>query len=317
MAKYLREVFAQLEKETDPKKRVSDSEITLYVYYCERRNEESGGWDCPNAKTGKKLHKSRSRVSELRKSLRERGWIKERGDFIMPVLGFKKTTDTVENSTPPSVEKSTESVENSTGEGVEKSTDTVEFSTESVEISTAHVRNNPSSTPPVYSSTSSGENEAEEVKKNGSKYLFEQHLEFAKSQKGIKLPELYADRAVKATEPGHIQRVDAAYERWIATQKKSVSALNAGEPMPVREFLDGLAPGLLREFLGEVSKRVNYQSFNTWFAPISELSRTETEVCLSVPTEVFRDWLINNYTDVIEESLEALGFSALDVKFIL
>lgn len=66
-----------------------------------------------------------------------------------------------------------------------------------------------------------------------------------------------------------------------------------------------------------ISKRVNYQSFNTWFKPISSADKDETSIYLKVPSEVFRDWIVNNYTDVIEESLEELKLDGYSIKFLI
>jgi chromosomal replication initiator protein len=67
--------------------------------------------------------------------------------------------------------------------------------------------------------------------------------------------------------------------------------------------------------LSAISKRVNYQSFNTWFKPISCITKDEANIYLNVPSEVFRDWINNNYTDIIEESLQELELGGYIIKF--
>jgi chromosomal replication initiator protein len=67
--------------------------------------------------------------------------------------------------------------------------------------------------------------------------------------------------------------------------------------------------------LSAISKRVNYQSFNTWFKPISSITKDESNIYLKVPSEVFRDWINNNYTDIIEESLQELDLDGYFIKF--
>src|SRR6266404_5768187 len=72
---------------------------------------------------------------------------------------------------------------------------------------------------------------------------------------------------------------------------------------------------LLSSILTAISKRVNHQSFDMWFKPISSARKDDSTIYLGVPTEVFRDWITNNYFDVIEESLHELNLDAYQLKF--
>ncbi|MFP5263881.1 MAG: chromosomal replication initiator protein DnaA [Blastocatellia bacterium] len=74
---------------------------------------------------------------------------------------------------------------------------------------------------------------------------------------------------------------------------------------------------LLSSILSAISKRVNHQSFNTWFKPISFATRDESTIYLRVPNEIFRDWITSNYFDVIEESLEELSLDAYNLRFLV
>ena len=74
---------------------------------------------------------------------------------------------------------------------------------------------------------------------------------------------------------------------------------------------------LLSSILDAISKRVNQQSFNMWFKPISSARKDDSSIYLGVPNEVFRDWISNNYFDVIEESLQELELAAYQVRFII
>jgi chromosomal replication initiator protein len=74
---------------------------------------------------------------------------------------------------------------------------------------------------------------------------------------------------------------------------------------------------LLSSMLSAISKRVNYQSFNTWFKPITFVEKDETTFYLKVPNEMFRDWIVNNYYDVIEESLQELDLEGYRLSFLL
>src|SRR5712692_10062460 len=74
---------------------------------------------------------------------------------------------------------------------------------------------------------------------------------------------------------------------------------------------------LLSSILTAISTRVNQQSFDMWFKPISSARTDDSAIYLGVPTEVFRDWINNNYFDVIEESLHELNLDAYQLKFTI
>ncbi|MEK6409381.1 MAG: chromosomal replication initiator protein DnaA [Acidobacteriota bacterium] len=74
---------------------------------------------------------------------------------------------------------------------------------------------------------------------------------------------------------------------------------------------------LLSSILHAISKRVNQQSFNMWFKPVSSARKDDSTIYLGVPNEVFRDWITNNYFDVIEESLHELDLDAYQLRFTI
>jgi chromosomal replication initiator protein len=74
---------------------------------------------------------------------------------------------------------------------------------------------------------------------------------------------------------------------------------------------------LLSSILNAISKRVNQQSFNMWFNPISSARKDDSSIYLGVPNEVFRDWISNNYFDVIEESLHELDLDTYQLRFMI
>jgi len=74
---------------------------------------------------------------------------------------------------------------------------------------------------------------------------------------------------------------------------------------------------LLPSILNAISKRVNQQSFNMWFKPISSARKDDSSIYLGVPNEVFRDWISNNYFDVIEESLHELDLDSYELRFMI
>jgi chromosomal replication initiator protein len=74
---------------------------------------------------------------------------------------------------------------------------------------------------------------------------------------------------------------------------------------------------LLSSILTAISKRVNHQSFNTWFKPISFATKDDSTLYLKVPNEIFRDWISSNYFDVLEESLQELNMEGYQVSFLI
>src|ERR1043166_6895010 len=69
--------------------------------------------------------------------------------------------------------------------------------------------------------------------------------------------------------------------------------------------------------LSAISKRVNHQSFNTWFKPISFATKDDSIIYLKVPNEIFRDWITNNYFDILEESLQELNLDECKLNFLI
>src|SRR5262249_27875230 len=60
-----------------------------------------------------------------------------------------------------------------------------------------------------------------------------------------------------------------------------------------------------------VEKRINHESFTTWFKPISFIGIDNKIIRLKIPDRVFEDWILNNYHDVLEEAMdeaEVTGF---------
>ena len=79
----------------------------------------------------------------------------------------------------------------------------------------------------------------------------------------------------------------------------------------------GVQTDLLASVLWAISRRLNRHSFDTWFKPVSRATRDSSTLYLTVPNEIFRDWISTNYFDVIEESLEELHMAGFKVEFLL
>ncbi|QQS45338.1 MAG: chromosomal replication initiator protein DnaA [Acidobacteriota bacterium] len=67
--------------------------------------------------------------------------------------------------------------------------------------------------------------------------------------------------------------------------------------------------------LAGVEKRVNHESFTTWFKPIKFLYSNETNIVVEVPDRVFEDWILNNYLEILEESLVEADLSGRTIIF--
>jgi chromosomal replication initiator protein len=67
--------------------------------------------------------------------------------------------------------------------------------------------------------------------------------------------------------------------------------------------------------LSSIEKKVNHESFTTWFKPISFIRQDQNGIYLTVPDRVFEDWILNNYRDVLDESLEENNLAKTNVVF--
>jgi len=67
--------------------------------------------------------------------------------------------------------------------------------------------------------------------------------------------------------------------------------------------------------LSAVEKRINHESFTTWFKPITFMDHNSSTIYLKVPDQVFEDWILNNYRDVLEESLEEANLAGCEINF--
>ncbi len=66
-----------------------------------------------------------------------------------------------------------------------------------------------------------------------------------------------------------------------------------------------------------IKEQVSQQNFDTWIRPVRITSLDADRVRLAVPNRFFRDWLIENYLDLIREAIKAAAGVPLHVDFIL
>lgn len=76
---------------------------------------------------------------------------------------------------------------------------------------------------------------------------------------------------------------------------------------------------LWTNLLHAVEKRLNRQSFETWFGPIQfgGFDDSEQMLHLRAPNQIVRDWVSTNYSEVIDESLKELNLSTYNVDWIV
>lgn len=67
--------------------------------------------------------------------------------------------------------------------------------------------------------------------------------------------------------------------------------------------------------LSAIEKRINHESFTTWFRPITFLGREGVTIRLGAPDRDFEYWILNNYRDVVKESLEEADLSGCSINF--
>ncbi len=71
-----------------------------------------------------------------------------------------------------------------------------------------------------------------------------------------------------------------------------------------------------QQVLSAVEKKVNPQSYNTWFKPTQLIRHDGRALYVRVPNSFFRDWL-TDHVDVVIEAAEATGLGSIDVVYII
>jgi chromosomal replication initiator protein len=66
-----------------------------------------------------------------------------------------------------------------------------------------------------------------------------------------------------------------------------------------------------------IQKKISQQNFDTWVRPIKVMSLEGNQIYLAVPNKFFRDWLMDNYRQIIADSLSSVAGVALIVNFFI
>src|ERR1700682_896048 len=60
-----------------------------------------------------------------------------------------------------------------------------------------------------------------------------------------------------------------------------------------------------RPIFAALARRLSKQAFETWFQPL-RITRSKSELRISVPNSSVRDWILSQYSDALQESLNEL-----------
>lgn len=69
--------------------------------------------------------------------------------------------------------------------------------------------------------------------------------------------------------------------------------------------------------LASIQGRLNRQVFDAWFRPIELEENSDTGLKLKVPNKFFKEWLTNNYMDIIKDALFTESGHSVDVEFVV
>src|SRR5437763_16995944 len=70
-----------------------------------------------------------------------------------------------------------------------------------------------------------------------------------------------------------------------------------------------------QQVLDIVEKKINQQSYNTWFKPTQLIKYDDKALYVRVPNAFFQDWL-NDHIDVVIEAARIAGFGNISVIYI-
>lgn len=73
---------------------------------------------------------------------------------------------------------------------------------------------------------------------------------------------------------------------------------------------------LWESILAVVKEKINHQSFETWFRPLVFASVSNNVIYVSAPNEVFKNWILEHYCEVLEESLLELNLQNYHISFL-
>lgn len=66
-----------------------------------------------------------------------------------------------------------------------------------------------------------------------------------------------------------------------------------------------------------IQEKISKQNFDTWIKPIAIVAMEDQCVQLAVPNKFFKDWLVENYSSTIKQSLKDAAGLEVDIDFVL
>jgi len=66
-----------------------------------------------------------------------------------------------------------------------------------------------------------------------------------------------------------------------------------------------------------IQEKISKQNFDTWIKPIKIVAMEDKCVQLAVPNKFFKDWLVDNYSATIKQSLQHAAGIDVDIDFVL
>src|SRR5438128_10788 len=70
-----------------------------------------------------------------------------------------------------------------------------------------------------------------------------------------------------------------------------------------------------QQVLDIVEKKINQQSYNTWFKPTQLIKHDDKALYVQVPNAFFQDWL-NDHINVVLEAAQLAGVGDINVVYI-
>src|SRR5262245_53963386 len=73
------------------------------------------------------------------------------------------------------------------------------------------------------------------------------------------------------------------------------------------------------EILHSLKGRLNQQTLDTWFTPIQfeSLDNSQHVIHLRAPNQVVKDWVVSNYSQQLDESLNDLRLAGYSVGWVI
>jgi len=72
-----------------------------------------------------------------------------------------------------------------------------------------------------------------------------------------------------------------------------------------------------KQSLDVIKGKISQQNFETWINPVKIIAIDGNHISLSVPNKFFKDWIVEHFKDIIDESLSNVFGTAVTVNFVI